>query len=307
MDPGGPSSHAGPSADGPVPRRLNVVFSLLGLLLPLPAVDHPVETRFVQVAPVIRGHAPFVRGTDQLRAVVLLHGVYMHPFKKDGIAGPVLREWQKPGSVLVARLAHEADVFSFAYAQTTPADEVADAPVLAAGICQLREMGYEQVVLVGYSAGGVIARDFVENRPGAGVTKVVQVCAPNTGSGWANFLVVRPSQADFLASLTKNGRRRTLRDRSDRRIPSNVQFACVVGTAAVKGDGFVLVQSQWSGDLQRQGVPAYPIALNHWQIPRVPKGAELIAEVVATPQLRWDANQVARAQKLLFKTARPIP
>ncbi len=281
--------------------------SLLLLVVPFSPADGPVETRFAQVAPVIRDGANPLRTPGQERAVVLIHGVYVHPFKKEGIGRAILREWQKPGSLLVTRLVKEADVYAFAYGQTASADDVADAPALAAAIRQLRVLGYEQVVLVGYSAGGVIARDFVENRPAVGVTKVIQVCTPNTGSSWANLLALRPSQADFLESLTKKGRRRTLRGRSDRSIPSNVQFACVVGTAAVKGDGFVALQSQWSEDLQRQGIPAFALTATHWQAVRGPKGADLIAELVATPLLRWDGHQMARARALIFKTGRPTP
>jgi pimeloyl-ACP methyl ester carboxylesterase len=284
-----------------------MTLSLLLLSAAFATTDGRIETRFAQVAPYVRQGEPFARTPGQVRAVVLLHGLYAHPFKKDGITGAVLRVWQLPGSILVNRLSQEADVFGFAYGQNESADGVADVPELAASVRHLRQLGYEQVVLVGFSAGGVIARDFVEDRPGAGVTKVIQVCAPNTGSNWANLGLVRVSQASFLESLTKSGRRRTLRDRSGRTIPSNVQFACVVGTAAVKGDGVVALHSQWSPDLQRQGVPAYPVSLTHWQVMRCARGAELLAELVALPQLRWDERQVARTRHVLFNTPRPAP
>ena len=49
--------------------------------------------------------------------------------------------------------------------------------------------------LVGYSAGALIARYFVEDSPDYGVTKVIQVCAPNGGSGWGKLTAgVRQSQ-----------------------------------------------------------------------------------------------------------------
>src|SRR3989442_866335 len=102
------------------------------LVLPCHVVDGPVETRFFQVAPVVREGSDPLRSPGQERAVMLVHGVTFVSFKKDAVTRPFLREWQKRGSVLVTRLMKEADVYAFAYSQTAPADEVADAPALGA-------------------------------------------------------------------------------------------------------------------------------------------------------------------------------
>ena len=47
-------------------------------------------------------------------------------------------------------------------------------------------------------------------------------------------------------------------ERAEKRIPANVQFVCVVAklSATASGDGFVSCVSQWTTDLQKQGIPA---------------------------------------------------
>jgi pimeloyl-ACP methyl ester carboxylesterase len=270
--------------------------SLLALGALAPALP-PVETAFVQVAPVYREAAACQRSPGQARAVVLIHGLLPHPFSRDNVARPLFHEWQKPAGLLVKRLGQGSDVFAFAYGQNVPADEVAESLALREDVRRLRALGYREIVLVGHSAGGVIAREFVEDNPDAGVTKVIQVCAPNGGSGWASMHAVRANQVDFLASLTKSTRRRTLSARAGKAIPAHVEFACVVGTGTVVGDGLVRTSCQWTEELQRQGVPAYPLGASHWSAVRGKKGAELLAELVRTPQPRWDARQVAAARR----------
>ena len=68
---------------------------------------------------------------------------------------------------------------------------------------RLRQAGYSEVILLGFSAGGVVARQFVEDNPAAGVTRVIQVCAPNLGSPLAKLKSsVGLAQESFLQSLT---------------------------------------------------------------------------------------------------------
>jgi len=277
-----------------MPTFLPSALTLLALAAP------PVETHFVQVAPFLRDVADGVRSPGQDRAVVLIHGLSLHLLDKDKVATPLLREWQKPESVLVKWLARDADVFAFAYAQTVAADEVAAAPDLGADVRLLRRLGYRSVVLVGYSAGGLIARRFVEDDAGAGVTKVIQVCTPNGGSSWARLQAVRSNQVTFLASLTKASRERALAERADKRIPPHVEFVCVVGTGSVHGDGLVACRRQWTEDLQRQGVPAYPLNITHWHALRSPRAAPLLADLVRLPQPRWDPAQVAAARRQIL-------
>jgi pimeloyl-ACP methyl ester carboxylesterase len=272
---------------------------LAAVALLLPAAP-PFESFFVQVAPPIKAGDPLRRSADQHRAVILLHGLFIHPFSKTNVGRAVLHGWQKPDSVFVRRVAEEADVFSFAYSQTLPADEVAQRPDLAEYIAQVRKLGYHEIILLGHSAGGLIARVFVEDHPEAGVTKVIQVCTPNGGSGWATIQAVRANQLDFLDSLTKAARRRAGKERATRGIPPGVEFVCIVGTGTVTGDGLVQLRCQWPEDLQMQGIPAVALAATHWAAVRTNRGAELAARLVREHQPRWGPDELAVARKRLL-------
>lgn len=260
----------------------------------------PVDTRFAQVAPEPRDGVS-TRSAGQDRAVVLIHGLRFKPFNREVAVKAVFAEWQKPESLLVKQLARDSDVFCFAYAQTAAADEVADEPDLAADLRRVRRHGYRELVLVGHSAGGLIARKLVEDEPDHGVTKVIQVCAPNAGSGWAHWSVFfRHEQLGFLGSLTKEERRRALGARMGKLIPQGVEFVCVVGTGTVVGDGLVAARSQWTEDLQRQGVPAFGINASHWTVLRGKKGVELVANLVRESQHRWEPATIEAARRQLF-------
>ncbi len=266
----------------------------------LVVIADPVEVQFVQVAPQDRPSAEWRRSPGERRAVVLIQGLMLHPFSKADVPRASLRDWQKPGSPLVKRLAGSGDVYAFAYGQNVPVDDIADHNALWGGLLRLRRMGYGEVVVVGYSAGGIIARRVVEDYPDAGVTKVVQVCAPNAGSGWASVKAVREPQKPFLSSLTKKERRREMRDRMEVTLPDGVDFVCLVGTGALTGDGVVSRRSQWSPDLQAQGVPAVTFATDHLSMVRTAKGADVIADLVRTPQPRWSPEKVAASRKAIL-------
>jgi pimeloyl-ACP methyl ester carboxylesterase len=273
---------------------------LLLALLPGQPPAHAVQTRFVAVAPAYDGACPFPRSAGRRRAVVLLHGLHPHPFSKERVRQPLFGTWQLPDSPLVRRLAGQADVFAFAYGQNAAVDEVAADPALADGVRLLRRLGYREVVLVGHSAGGVIARLFAEDHPDAGVTKVVQVCPPNGGSSWARLPAVRADQRDFVDSLSKSARQRAALLRADKRLPGSVEFVCVMGTSPVGGDGVVQARCQWTEELQAQGVPAYPVRTTHWDAMRTPRVLDLIDAVVREPQPRWPEDQVAAARRQLL-------
>jgi pimeloyl-ACP methyl ester carboxylesterase len=210
--------------------------------------------------------------------------------------------WEEPSSPLVRRLAQDSDVYAFSYGQNVPVDDVAAAPELASGVRRLRAMGYEQVVLIGYSAGGVVARQFVEDEPdGGGVTKVIQVCAPNGGSSWGKLsAAVSKSQGVFLQSLTKEARQVAVTNRAGKEIPPAVEFVCLVGSLGVIGDGLVRCDCQWTRDLQQQGVPAVVVFTQHTGAMVSPVLAIRVAELVRDPQPRWDAFQVEAARRKLF-------
>jgi hypothetical protein len=274
--------------------------TLLLMLATLGADDKPVDTLFMQVAPKTRPAGEWERPEGQKRAVVLIQGLQVHPFSKAKVERASLRDWQQQGSPLLKHLEPIADVYSFAYGQTVAVDEIADHEVLRKGVRHLREMGYREIVIVGFSAGGVVARRLIEDDPECGATKVVQVCAPNAGSGWAKMGGVRSNQAPFLHSLTKEDRRSELKSRLDVEIPADVEFVCIVGTGVITGDGVVAAKSQWTPDLQAQGIPATTVATDHLSAVRTSAGAEKIAEVIRLSQPRWTAAQVAEGRKKIL-------
>ena len=257
----------------------------------------PIETRFVQVAPAqevaaVLGEGlltPPKRTPDQQRAVVLLHGLRVQPFSSRKVRQADFQLWQAPQSRLVTALAAHADVYAFSYSQNECLEVIGAHPALREHVQALKAAGYQEIVLVGHSAGGLIARQLVEDHPDSGVTKVIQVCSPNGGSTLGKLkLGVCACQESFLDSLTKEGRRTSLAQRQDRRIPEQVEFVCIVGqmnvdweadfgslcgdgtdlrltyAGVVCGDGVLSVESQWPADLQQQGIPAQPLQTAHF-------------------------------------------
>ncbi len=227
----------------------------------------------------------------------MIHGLHPHPISDANALHADLSSWEEPNSAMVKALGKDADVFAFGYAQHRPIEEVARAPALRQHVARLRQAGYTEVVLVGYSAGALIARFFVEDEPACGVTKVIQVCAPNGGSAWGKLTAgVRSSQEPFLVSLTKEWRQAEMRDRADKRIPPNVEFVCVVGTFGLTGDGMVRADCQWTRDLQQQGIPAVLLHTSHVTAMRSKAVVTKLAELIREPQPRWSAAQVEAAR-----------
>jgi hypothetical protein len=275
-----------------------IAFALLGA----PAV----EARFEQVHPAPGGEAraaAFERSPGCERAVVLLQGLKLHPFSARNATRAELHSWQRPGSAMVEAMRSEADVFAFAYGQTVPLEEIACLEVLAQGLAAVKALGYPQLVLVGHSAGGLIARHFVEDCPGAGVTKVIQVCSPNTGSVCAGAeWTVRANQEPFLRSLTRAWRRQILLERAGKEIPPALEFVCVIADGAGIGDWVVADHSQWPVDLRAEGVPAERLIATHATI-FTRRGARACAELVARPLPRWSPEEVAAYEERFL--ARP--
>src|SRR5436309_15341952 len=108
--------------------------STLAALLALVVAVPSIETRFVQVAPVPGVASAGKRPADKARAVVLLHGLQLHPFSKENVTKASFHDWQLPDSLLVKQLAKDADVYAFAYAQNASVDEVAESPDLAGAV-----------------------------------------------------------------------------------------------------------------------------------------------------------------------------
>lgn len=281
--------------------RVCVCFLLLTAwgITSTPATAAEIDARFVQVHPLLAHPEKFIPSLGRSRAVVLLHGLHLqlHLAK---VERADFSSWQKPGSKLVLALAPEADVFSFLYSQNTPVDAVAKMPALRDGIRRLREAGYTDIVLIGHSAGGLIARHFVEDHPTSGITKVIQVCTPNGGCGYAKLEWLCKNQRPFVDSLGKPARRIIQASRSDRVIPLTVQFVCVVGTAAGVGDLIVSDSSQWPKDLRDQGIPALRWWTGHFWVTRNSADAKKIADLVRADHPRWDAIKVEAMKKKIL-------
>ncbi|MFL5331573.1 MAG: esterase/lipase family protein [Gemmataceae bacterium] len=276
--------------------------SVLLLSAWLLATPTPVETRFERLAPgpvaAMDGAESPRRSPGIGRAVVLLHGLRLQPVSEEAVRRAEPCYWEKPEAPVVKALSAEADVYAFHYAQSIPLDDVARTPDLYRAIRSLCEAGYPEVVLVGYSAGGVIARQFVEDQPhGGGVTKVVQVCAPNGGSEWTVLSHgVRSAQVPFIRSLTKESRSAANNLRGEKRVPDEVEFVCLVAVCTWKGDGIVRRDCQWTPDLQKQGIRAETIFVQHIGAMYSSRLASKVAELVRTPQPRWTSEQVAAAK-----------
>jgi pimeloyl-ACP methyl ester carboxylesterase len=178
-------------------------------------------------------------------------------------------------------------------------------PEFVEAISRLKWADYSEIVLVGHSAGGLVVRQFVEENPDAGVTKVVQVAAPNTGSGWAELVdAVRPLQKPFVDSLRKGVRASWEEKHGRKPLPDHVQFVCIVGTGLGLGDGVVSAASQWPKDLQEQGVPAVVFRGDHGSVVFGRAGARLIAETVRQNFPRGPQNGPYESELLRSSPAR---
>jgi hypothetical protein len=258
-----------------------------------------VESVCQQVAPV-PPNGEWMRSPNQSQAIVLIHGYQYHLLDKY-VPRAELRPWQRADSTLVKQLARTADVYVFAYGQNVALQTIVEHSNLPDSVARLSKLGYKDITLVGHSAGGLIARHFVEDCPNAGVTRVFQLCSPNGGSPLANLQGAR-SQRAFMDCLTEKGRKECLMVRADKSIPRHVQFLCVVGKGDGKsdGDGVVSCVCQWSADLQQQGIPAVALPVGHREIVRDEKTAEALATLVRGNHTRWTMEQTAEARRVIL-------
>jgi hypothetical protein len=259
-----------------------------------------VDSRFIQVNPTPANETSLIRSFEQTRAILLIHGLQIHPGNKREVLKATFRSWQMTHSQFVDTMASEADIFAFAYSENVPLERIVSESRLKDNIGKLRELGYTQIVLIGHSAGGLIARQLVEDYPDSGVTKVIQVCAPNGGTSVAHMESGVPGiQRPFLYCLTKEYRAAYLQGRADKRIPPSVQFLCVIGDGLGSGDFLISSTSQWPKDLQDQGIPAVALHTNHFTIMHSKTQAKKIAEIVLEDLPRWNESQVMSMKKSL--------
>src|SRR5581483_653516 len=130
----GPGAGRRRTRDRPRGPTMSPSLPLIVATLASPIVALPAQVW--QVAPDNPGPPWLITRTN--RAVLLVHGLRIHPLHPDRAARPGRHEWQEPRCELVRALAADADVFAFSYAQTTPLDAVAHSAILREAVDHLR-------------------------------------------------------------------------------------------------------------------------------------------------------------------------
>lgn len=280
------------------------MFSAVTALVAMPFLSMTDLTTAVwQVAPLVRAEydgQPVELKKTKDRAAFLVHGLMLHPIRQEKSFKTELHDWQQAKSGLVQNLAVDFDVYAFSYAQTVSVDVVASSPGMRNHVKKLRRAGYKEIVLIGHSAGGLIAREFVERFPDSGVTKVIQVAAPNFGSELAtiNFGVPK-SQSLFVRSLAPTPRTALALDSP--KLNEKLEFCCVVCKLwGLPHDTLVNLDSQWSKDLQKQGMPATLLAINHFDAMKGPHAVTTISELARERLVRWTPEQVDQGRGVIF-------
>ncbi len=235
------------------------------------------------------------------KAVLLIPGLKIHPLRPALATQPELHKWQLPNSELVRALASEFDVFAIGYAQTAPVDVVARSPALHAQVQLLKNAGYREIVLIGHSAGGVIARLYAAAYPRSGVTKVITTAAPHAGALMARLPVGYPKiQAPFVQSLTPEARRRCPPPvDSDPQQP--LEMVCVVARLPrLFSDGLVELESQWPEECRAAGVPVVIVEVSHFEVLLHPASVREVAQLAREKLRRWTPEEVDKALQLLL-------
>lgn len=242
-----------------------------------------------------------VAEVTKTRAVVLIPGLQLHLLRPEKCRAPEQHDWQRPHSKLVKELAPDFDVYALGYTQCQPLDAVSLSFGLRSTVAALAKAGYREIVLVGHSAGGIIARQFVERFPKSGVTKVIQVAAPNAGSDYATIGIGIPkTQLPFIRSLAPEYR--VSASPSTLTLPSQLDFVCLVCQGGNRrSDTIVDFESQWPPELQSQGVPAVLVASYHNEAVKADAPVKAIGLLAREKLVRWSSEQTATAKRILFK------
>ena len=265
-----------------------------------PFIDIPMD--FWGIAPSVPMKQMPALERKRDRAVVLIHGLKAQVFSPERAEYPDPHNFQKPRSELVKALSDDFDVFGVSYAQVGPVDWVTASPILREGIKALRFAGYKEIILVGHSAGGIIARKFVEMNPASGITKVIAVASPYLGSGWAKLpnQLLPKSQVVFIRSLLPDVREECTRNCTTK-LPEDFQFCCVVcKLPRLDSDTTVGVDSQWPRDLQKLGIPVTLVNCNHFDAMKCEKGVQAVVELAKGKVVRWTPAEVEKAQRIIF-------
>lgn len=276
------------------------MFAIPALVIALTSPIVHIPTAYWQISPENRAGGLPKREKD--RAVILIHGLVPRPVQVKKAAIPEPHSWQKPNSHMVKKLAPDFDIYGFSYAQTLPVDFVTHSCGLRGAVKQVKAAGYKEVVLIGHSAGGVVAYQFAEQYPDAGMTRVVVVAAPLHGSRLANVPTVglASTQVPFIKSLAPDCRK-LQSEKCGRPIPVSLEICCVVcKLPRLATDTIVPAESQWPDLAQKQGIPAVLMEVNHFDAVRSARGADKVAELAKGKLTRWTPEEVEQARKALF-------
>jgi pimeloyl-ACP methyl ester carboxylesterase len=244
------------------------------------------------------------RSEDCELAVVLVHGLDLHHDSSNAQESRP-HKWQGSTSPLVKALSKQSDVYTISYPQTSAVEEIANFPELKSAVARIKGFGYTQVVLIGHSAGGLVARHFVEDRPDTGITRVIQVATPNAGAHLADWGVklgqFDRNQEPFVRSLGPEHRAAVLKSRQGRHVPPAIEFVTVVclKTEGGKSDGVVSLQSQWPLDLQEQCTGCVCVHTNHHEAMRNDDAIKVLCKLATEPQRRWSAARVVEMRREL--------
>ena len=235
------------------------------------------------------------------RAVLLVPGLWLHPFQNERCLLPEQHDWQRASGKLVRELSPDFDVYAFGFAQTVPLDAVSLSTGMRNQVALLKQAGYQEIILVGHSAGGVISRQFVERFPNSGVTKVIQVASPNRGSDYATISLGIPKpQLPFVKSLLPEFRKVSAIRAP--KLPRDLEFCCIVCQGGNRhSDTIVEFDSQWPEDLQKQGIPAVLVASYHNESVKAEVPVKAIGELAREKLVRWSSEDVATAKKVVFQ------
>ena len=267
----------------------NLVFALACLVLQVKP-EAKIETRFRELEP-----------SCGPRAIILVHGLLPRLFSNENAAKELSPSWQTADSLMGRALSKHGSVFGFSYSQNVEVEKISK--TLVPHVADLETWGFGEIVLVGFSAGGLIVRQFVEDNPDSGVTRVVQVCSPNGGTSWGRWSwAIRENQDPFVRSMTWEWRRAFLEERAARaiRIPHHVDFIVVMGTFIGFGDTLAARESQWPEGLRDQGIPVTSVSTIHCLAMRLTSCARVVSRLAATPQNRWTPDEVEEAREELI-------
>lgn len=262
-----------------------------------PAFELP--TTAWQLVPTVDGELTTPNVT-KTKAVLCIPGLYPHPLRPEKATKPEKHPWFEPKAPLLKALADEFDVYGFGYAQTIAVDGVALSNGLRATIAKLKSARYQEIVLIGHSAGGLIAHQFAELYPDSGVTKVLPVAAPYTGSELAELKLPLPyTQVSYIKSLAPTPRLEALKERLA--FPRSIDICCVMcKVTKLPHDIMVTLDSQWPSEIRQQGIPATLVNANHFEILKSPQGVSTVADLAKSKLVRWGDADIKQAQAIIF-------